>query len=211
MKEYIEKMVRNLEIQVLSESKCKTPIHKAINEDGTSTPLTAVERHVFLCALGMTGWLNQTARPDIALAQSRIAQHCANPTQDAMDAVLHLISYLYHTRDLCIRTNLRSGTEQELLLQEYTKESADHGWSFHSDTDHAGNKEVQNHRRSQNGVHCVHMMRGLGFSLRVFSLLVSTKRFNLSSCTRRAPRSYREQEGRRREHSCESSEGLVRR
>lgn len=73
MKEYIEKMVRNLNIQVLPESKCKTPIHKAINEDGTSTPLNAVERHDFLCALSMTGWLNQTARPDIALAQSRIS------------------------------------------------------------------------------------------------------------------------------------------
>tara|TARA_B100001564_G_scaffold189042_1_gene158679 strand:- start:280 stop:1473 length:1194 start_codon:yes stop_codon:yes gene_type:complete len=156
MKEYIEKMVQNLNIQVLPESKCKTPIHKAINEDGTSTPLTAVERHDFLCALGMTGWLNQTARPDIALAQSRIAQHCANPSQDAMDAVLHLVSYLYHTRNLCIRTNLRGETEQELLLQEYTKDSAEHGWSFHSDTDHAGNKEVQNHRRSQNSRYCCH-------------------------------------------------------
>ena len=156
MKEYIEKMIRNLEIKVLPESKCKTPIHKAINEDGTSTPLTAVERHRFLCALGMTGWLNQTARPDIALAQSRIAQHCANPSQDAMDAVLHLISYLYHTRDLCLRTNLKSETEQEQLLQEYTKNSADHGWSFHSDTDHAGNKEVQNQRRSQNSRYCCH-------------------------------------------------------
>ena len=156
MKDYIEKMVHNLNIQVLTENKCKTPIHKAINEDGTSTPLTALERHDFLCALGMTGWLNQTARPDIALAQSRIAQHCANPTQDAMEAVLHLVSYLYHTRDLCIRTNLKGETEQELLLQEYTKDSADHGWSFHSDTDHAGNKEVQNHRRSQNSRYCCH-------------------------------------------------------
>ena len=156
MKDYIEKMVRNLEIKIIPESKCKTPINKPINEDGTSTPLTAVERHTFLCALGMTGWLNQTARPDIALAQSRIAQHCANPTQDAMDAVLHLISYLYHTRDLCIRTNLKDATEQELLLQESTEDSADHGWSFHSDTDHAGNKEVQNHRRSQNSRYCCH-------------------------------------------------------
>ena len=157
MKDYIEKMVHNLNIQVLTENKCKTPINKAINEDGTSTPLTALERHDFLCALGMTGWFNQTARPGIALAQSRIAQHCANPTQDAMEAVLHLVSYLYHTRELCIRTNLKGETGQELLLlQEYTKDSADLGWSFHSDTDHARNKEAQNHRRSQNSRYCCH-------------------------------------------------------
>ena len=30
------------------------------------------------------GWLNQTARPDIALAQSRIAQHCANFGDDTV-------------------------------------------------------------------------------------------------------------------------------
>ena len=71
MKEYIEKMVKTLNVKVKPASLCKTPINKAINEDGTSAPLTAMERHDFLCGLGMTGWLNQTARPDIALAQSR--------------------------------------------------------------------------------------------------------------------------------------------
>ena len=154
MNDYIEKMVKSLNIQVLPEGRCKTPINKAINEDGTSTPLNPTERHDFLCALGMTGWLNQTARPDIALAQSRIAQHCANPTQDAMEAIKHLVSYLYHTRELCLRTNLKGATAQEEILREYTKNSTDHGWSFHSDTDHAGNKEVQNHRRSQNSRYC---------------------------------------------------------
>ena len=51
MNDYIEKMVRSLNFQVLAEGRCKTPIHKAINEDGTSTPLNPMERHEFLCAI----------------------------------------------------------------------------------------------------------------------------------------------------------------
>ena len=36
MKEYIEKMVKTLNVKVKPASLFKTPINKAINEDGTS-------------------------------------------------------------------------------------------------------------------------------------------------------------------------------
>ena len=132
------------------EDKCRTPINKSINEEGTSRRLTPAEKHTFLCALGMTGWLNQTARPDIALAQSRIAQHCADPSEDAMDAIIHLYSYLWHNRDLCLRTCLKGKSPEMEVLQRHMENPTGCGWSWHCDTDHAGNREIQNKRRSQN-------------------------------------------------------------
>ena len=44
MKDYIEKMVHNLNIQVLTENKCKTPIHKAINVCRVVTELVVSHR-----------------------------------------------------------------------------------------------------------------------------------------------------------------------
>lgn len=153
MQDYIEKMVEQLGIKILPEKSCRVAISAPINEDGTDTPLSPEERHEFLSALGQTGWLNCTARPDISYAQSRIAQHAANPTKEAWAAVVHLVSYLYHTRSLQIRASLRHTTKEMELLQRVT-ENSDTAWSFHSDTDHAGNREVQNKRRSQNSRIC---------------------------------------------------------
>ena len=155
MQDYIEKMVEQLGIKILSEKSCRVAISSPINEDGTDTPLSPEERHEFLSALGQTGWLNCTARPDISYAQSRIAQHAANPTKEAWSAVVHLVSYLYHTRSLQLRASLLHPTKEMELLQRAT-ENADTAWSFHSDTDHAGNREVQNKRRSQNSRICCH-------------------------------------------------------
>ena len=150
MPKYITKMVEHLQsmgdgFTVLPQSKCHTPISEAVNEDGMSKLLNDTRRKIFQTALGMTGWLTQTARPDIALAQSRIAQHAASPSESAMKAIHHLVSYLWHTRDLHIRARLHSDDEFSMTLSP-----DDTGWSFFSDTDHAGNREVNNRRRSQN-------------------------------------------------------------
>ena len=66
------------------------PIREAINEDGDSPELSTKDHRLFQSILGMTGWLQTTCRPDISLAQSRIAQHSACPSESAMQALLEL-------------------------------------------------------------------------------------------------------------------------
>ena len=76
-----------------------------------------------------------TARPDIKYAHSRISQHMATPRKGALKAVIHAVKYCSSTKTAC-------------LFQPYG-ECAE--WGFFSDSDHAGNAEVQNKRRSQLG------------------------------------------------------------
>ena len=79
MPKYIEKMVEHLTTLVPGFNigdipKKTTPMKEtvSINEDGNNTPLSDTERRVYQTALGMTGWLTQTARPDIAYASSTV-------------------------------------------------------------------------------------------------------------------------------------------
>ena len=45
----------------------------------------------------MIGWMSNTARIDISYTYSRIGQHQANPTEDAMDALQYAFRYLLMT------------------------------------------------------------------------------------------------------------------
>ena len=56
----------------------------------------------FLTATGMLGWLAQTVRCDASYAYSRIAQHCAHPTESAMKAVRRCFKYLLQTKHLAL-------------------------------------------------------------------------------------------------------------
>ena len=73
--------------------------------------------------------LSLTCRPDIAYTHSRVGQHQAAPTEAALDALQYCFRYLKGTKDLCLSGPLHSDR----------------------DIDFAGNSEVQNKRRSQNG------------------------------------------------------------
>ena len=76
----------------------------------------------------MTGCL------DIKYAHSRISQHMANLCCGALKALKHCITYCKEMWYWCFRQ---------------TVDGKDVGWSFYSDSDHAGNAETQNERRSQ--------------------------------------------------------------
>lgn len=160
MPKYIEKMVEHLTTLVPGFNigdipKKTTPMKEtvSINEDGNNTPLSDTERRVYQTALGMTGWLTQTARPDIAYAQSRLAQHAASPCQEAMTEMFHLVRYLHDTKNLHLRAPLNDVDE---FSRELKCPYSDSLWSFYSDTDHAGNREIQNKRRSQNSRYVFH-------------------------------------------------------
>ena len=60
----------------------------------------------------------------------------ANACRGALKALKHCIAYCKETRYWCFRQ---------------TVDGKDVGWSFYSDSDHAGNAETQNERRSQLG------------------------------------------------------------
>jgi hypothetical protein len=67
-----------------------------------------------------------------------------------------VLRYLKGTKRLGLRQPLNSA-DIELNIQQLnnTATQPDYGWKFYSDSDFAGNSEVQNKRRSQNGWICM--------------------------------------------------------
>jgi len=111
-----------------------TPINGPILDD---TPISHSQLKWIYKALGCCGWLSNTARPDGKYAHSRLSQHLAKPNQGLLAGVKHLIKYYKGAKHLC-------------LYQPLFGEDTD-TWQFFSDSDFAGNAEVQNKRRSQSG------------------------------------------------------------
>ena len=132
MSNYIDMMIKKLGVDVTSKRAPSQPFSEPITD---LTPLSKVDEHYFMTACGMCGWLAGTGRPDLRFSHQRISQHMANPNRGALKAVLQVMRYASATRDLC-------------LMQEKDKIFA---WSHFSDSDHAGNAEPQNSRRSQLG------------------------------------------------------------
>ena len=150
MATYIENAINIIDI---TTRKSDTPMASPVDTD--SPLLDFHQKREYLTALGMLGWLAQTVRCDVAYAFSRLGQHCANPTHSALKAVKKVFSYLYETRDLGIRAPLYFDDQHiaEINYEPYRPVDA---WRFYCDSDHAGNSEVQNRRRSQNGLVITH-------------------------------------------------------
>jgi len=140
-----------LEILCWSELRSvKTPI--VMDIDASSEPLVDSEKAKFHTGLGFLGWLSMTNRPDITYAYSRIGQHQASPTTSAMDAVKRAFQYLSGTRRLMLCGPNHSGDASLKTVGVLSSEKANqHHWEFYCDSDFAGNSEVGNKRRSQNG------------------------------------------------------------
>ena len=145
MQTYIENACRILNI---TGKKHDTPITSPIEPE--SPLLTPSERKEFLTGLGMLGWLAQTTRCDVSFTYSRIGQHSANPKQSSMAAVRRAFAYLLGQKNRCIRSPVY-GIDRDISDITNLRRSIDI-WRFYVDTDHAGNSEEQNKRRSQNGV-----------------------------------------------------------
>jgi len=102
------------------------------------------------------GWLQQTNRIDLSFAYSRIGQHQANPTEDAMEALKYVYRYLIGAKYWCLSgalyksdRDLKKSTIFPYQAHGLTQDNEDFGWEFYCDTDYAGNSEPQNKRRSQ--------------------------------------------------------------
>ena len=151
MEPYIEGTLKILNIDQ-GKRASSTPI--TVPTENDSPELDKFQVKEFLTALGMLGWLANTSRVDVAYAYSRIAQHAAKPTQAAMKAVLKVFSYLAGTKDLCLqgRTFMPDIDTNSIIGNNLDVEDV---WEFYTDSDHAGNAEDQNRRRSQNGMACL--------------------------------------------------------
>ena len=129
-------------------------VKQGFKEDKTAATETAplppwkVKR--FLTALGMLGWLASTVRLDVAYAYSRIAQHCATPTESALNTVYKAFAYLRDTKNLCLSAEVYDGDINAYDLANLQGDT-ENIFRFLVDADHAGNQETQNKRKSQNG------------------------------------------------------------
>ena len=148
MDSYIEKCMKILKLE--PGKFVPVPISEAIDED--SKPLDETQVRTFLTALGMVGWTAQTVRADVAYAYSRIAQHSAKPTESALKAVLKCIRYLWHSRHMCLSvTHHPEDIDTSLAISSILAQTPDQDFQFYTDSDHAGNAEPVNKRKSQNG------------------------------------------------------------
>ena len=149
MEQYIYNMVKMLELE--GKRRYTTPIGAPI--DTTSRPLSPKERKRFMQALGCVGWLVNTARPDVAYAHSRIAQHMASPNLSAWEAIKRVCLYLRDTANLALSAPSWEIDITHCRDKEGNKPELDNcdSWAWFTDSDFAGNQEPQNNRRSQNG------------------------------------------------------------
>ena len=147
MEKYIDRTLTLLGFE--GEKVHSTPIDKPIDND--SPPLEPSLRRLFMSAVGCLTWLVNTGRPDVAYAHSRVSQHMANPTISSFECVVHIYGYLKGSKAWCLGKCLDESID--LSLSSISNSSYDDElWDFYSDTDHAGNSEDQNKRKSQIGI-----------------------------------------------------------
>ena len=144
-------MVMKLDMEDADPSKVKVPISKPIEDN---RPATVEQGKWLLKACGCLGWLAGTSRIDLRFAHSRISQHMAAPTVGAIDAAKQAVKYCMATRELCL----------------YQPFAGVKSWSHYSDSDHAGNAEIGNKRRSQLGYVSVYGRSPLGWGSKVSSV-----------------------------------------
>ena len=149
MENYIEKMETELTKLGMIISKRNVSIPFSGEIDGESERLPPKLVRLLLTALGCCGWCAHTVRLDIGHAFSRNGQHTSNPTVSLLDSVTHMVRYLIQHKSLCISQSLYPEDEKIGSVGQVDNQL---GFTFWCDTDHAGNSEVQNKRRSQNAL-----------------------------------------------------------
>ena len=147
MQSYIENACDVLNITSKERS---TPISEPV--DTNSELLDSAGKKQFLTAVGMLGWLANTTRLDVSYAYSRVAQHSANPTKSALDTVYRIFQYLESSKTYCLASNLYGKDIDVNNAASNVNNNEQDLWRFFTDSDHAGNAEIQNRRRSQNGL-----------------------------------------------------------
>lgn len=147
MEKYVKQMLYSLNFTAK-----KHPTRPMIKAVDTSSPIiTDPERRKwYMKGVGCIGWLNQTVRLDLAHTYSRLAQHLSEPTESAMSALEHALSYVAGTPDMALSAALEAADEDLTTLMKHGVVSTSQ-YSAFSDSDYAQNSEPQNKRRSQNG------------------------------------------------------------
>ena len=122
---------------------------------------------------GMLGWLTNTGRPDVAYAHSRQSQHMANPSESAWESLEQTVSYLKGNANLTISVELHGDYDcdiENILGEDGYNDWDAKLWNCYTDSDLAGNTEIQNKRRSQNGAIATHGGAPIMWSSKVTSV-----------------------------------------
>ena len=149
MQSYIESVIQDIADKLnVSTRHVDTPIDSPIE---TSDRLSTNEHRMFMTAVGAVGRLANTARPDVAYAYSRVSQHMATPNASALSCTKRILQYLLSSKELTIAADLHQpDVDPPINAQDMTK-AVNEAWRFYTDSDHAGNSEEQNKRKSQYG------------------------------------------------------------
>ena len=160
MPRYVTKF---LELMNHGGTPSRVPLSKPITH---SEPLSPEQATRFRAGVGCLNWMAHTVRPDLSYAHSRLSQHLHNPTEAAWQGLMQACSYLQGTIQLGLRSPRWSLVPSSTDTTGWPEQ---HSWEFFCDSDHAGNDEVQNKRKSQwggiallNGAPVVYQSKAVG-------------------------------------------------
>ena len=132
------------------EKKFKSHVPMTGRVDTDSPLLSPQGKTDFLTAVGMLGWLTQTVRFVVAYAYSLNAQHSASYTESAVNAVRTTVAYLQQSKQYFISARIYNDDLDVTAMLNHTRQGTEQ-WSFKVCSNHAGNAEIPNQRRSHTG------------------------------------------------------------
>ena len=135
MEAYCNDFVDIIENYFGTLTPASTPICTSIPDD---SPYLVDEVLIKLCrtGIGCLGWMSNTVRPDLSYTHSRLSQHMAKPNQGVLAGLKQAARYVKGHTTLGLAAPKSTPSNQFL---------------FFTDSDHAGNREAQNHCKSQLG------------------------------------------------------------
>ena len=128
--EYIEQVCKaflKYDHQIMTSSKIRVPMMKEFVDMMKISKDEKVAEELRLAFAGLIGsalWINRTTRPDISYAVNVLSRFTSCPTLRHMRAALHLLKYLYNTRNEVILTYEYQENQKDTTL--YTFIDADH-------------------------------------------------------------------------------------
>ncbi|KAJ2934251.1 hypothetical protein H1R20_g2855, partial [Candolleomyces eurysporus] len=129
---YLEKVLERF--GMANAKPARTPMVEGYYPAKYEGPNNAVLTRKYQSVIGSLLYLMLGTRPDIAYAVTKMAQHCANPTEEHLSKALYIMKYLVGTRKYSLVFEGRKGLGQG--LESYT------------DSDYA---QDPTHRLSQTG------------------------------------------------------------
>jgi hypothetical protein len=122
---YVQQMFTKYNLIDIRPTKAPLDVLKKLQTNPNHTASDSF-RHEYMSKIGSLNYLASKTRPDISYAISLLSRFSKNPTQEHMDGVTHVFSYIAGTPDFGLKLN----ADNDLQLRGYV----DADWGMCKDT-----------------------------------------------------------------------------